>query len=303
MKFDKINESSTKRRESARESRIDRLIESADNVSEKTLPIDRVFEYTDENGNGQPYDIDERKVDALAVSIAESGQLEPVIVREYNGIYQLLAGHHRLAALRKNNAEEIAVKIVECSEWEAYRIVVESNIKHGSPKPSEISNILVKYKSHSSDEKVTNKMLAETFDMSERQIYRCLKMQQLTAEINNRIDEEFISTNSVDDLVTLTAEKQQILAEYFDFYEKALNVAACKKAVSFLSENSNADLDDLCEFMTSKKKKKKYKNEIFNKMMEDSELAQELGRHTEEELSELVEKLLSEHFKNTNTEE
>lgn len=233
MNFNAINESRSKRMETPREnrSRLDKILEKSEQAAEETLPLGSIEEYKDADGNTQPYDIDEAKVSALAASIAESGQLEALIVRKTEDEeYQLLAGHHRLAALKLNNAENAKVKIVDCSDWEAYRIVVESNIRHGSPKPSEIAKILIKYKENSAHEKVTNKMLAEMFDISERQTYRFLKLAKLSPELIEAIDMGLISTNSIDELTDLQSKQQRILARYVSINEKPMNVSLCKKA-------------------------------------------------------------------------
>lgn len=300
MNFNAINESRSKRMETPREnrSRLDKILEKSEQAAEETLPLGSIEEYKDTDGNTQPYDIDEAKVNALAASIAESGQLEPLIVRKIDDEkYQLLAGHHRLAALKLNNAENAKVKIVDCSDWEAYRIVVESNIRHGSPKPSEIAKILIKYKENSAHEKVTNKMLAEMFDISERQTYRFLKLAKLSPELIEAIDMGLISTNSIDELTDLQSKRQRILARYVSINEKPMNVSLCKKAITFLKSDLAADVESLAKFLEKKPPKKRYKNEVFNSFLsEKKDMAEKMNEHSEEELSELVIMLLEEYF-------
>lgn len=300
MNFNAINESRSKRMESPREnrSRLDKILEKSEQAAEETLPLGSIEEYKDADGNTQPYDIDEAKVSALAASIAESGQLEALIVRKTEDEeYQLLAGHHRLAALKLNKAENAKVKIVDCSDWEAYRIVVESNIRHGLPKPSEIAKILIKYKENSAHEKVTNKMLAEMFDISERQTYRFLKLAKLSPELIEAIDMGLISTNSIDELTDLQSKQQRILARYVSVNEKPMNVSLCKKAITFLKSDLAADVESLAKFLEKKPPKKRYKNEVFNSFLsEKKDLAEKMNEHSEEELSELVIMLLEEYF-------
>jgi ParB family chromosome partitioning protein len=298
MKFDAVNKTAEKRKEY--KSAAEYIIESADVVEEKkTLPTGILLDYVDENGDTQPYDIDMEKVEALAASMAESGQLEPIVVREWkDGKYQILAGHHRIRACRKCGFKTADVKIIECTDWEAYRIVVESNTHHGNPKPSQIAKVLISYKTHikESGEKVTNEMLARIFDISESEFYRYIKLAMLTDELVDDVDCGLLSTNSIKEVATLNSDSQAVLAEYIANLGKALNVAGCKKAVSFLSENTQATADELFDFMSAKPQKKKYKNELFNALTEDTEIAEKLNGRTEDELTELVTKLLKEHF-------
>jgi hypothetical protein len=118
----------------------------------------------------------------------------------------------------------------------------------------------------------------------------------LTDELVDDVDCGLLSTNSIKEVATLNSDSQAVLAEYIANLGKALNVAGCKKAVSFLSENTQATADELFDFMSAKPQKKKYKNELFNALTEDTEIAEKLNGRTEDELTELVTKLLKEHF-------
>lgn len=59
-----------------------------------------------------------RGVESLADSIALSGQLEPLIVYPYGtaGLYRVISGHRRLAALQMNKAESALCRVVEKPE-------------------------------------------------------------------------------------------------------------------------------------------------------------------------------------------
>lgn len=298
MRFDKINESYSKRKENPRESRAERIIAESNVIDERlTVPIGSVVDYTDEYGAEQPFDIDETKVNALAASMAENGQLEPLIVRGWKeGKYQILAGHHRIRACRKNKFNTVDIKVIECDDWKAFRIVVETNIRHGGPKPSEMSRIIVRYKQNAKEEKLTNKMLADIFDISDRQFYRYINMDKLIPELLKDIDDMMLSTNSVEELIKLSYDQQTVLAEYVDFCKKPLNVAACKKAVSFLLENKNAGFEQLNDFMSKKKVKKKFRNEIFNTLSLDNEISESISKYSENQLETLTTNLLKKYF-------
>ena len=57
-----------------------------------------------------------RDVEALADSIKLNGLLEPLIVYPYGsaaGLYRLISGHRRLAALQLNKAEAAPCRIVD----------------------------------------------------------------------------------------------------------------------------------------------------------------------------------------------
>ncbi|ADQ15442.1 ParB/RepB/Spo0J family partition protein [Halanaerobium hydrogeniformans] len=55
----------------------------------------------------------EEKIESLARSIAEVGQLQPVVVQKKNSHYLLIAGERRLRAIKKDGKEKIAAVILE----------------------------------------------------------------------------------------------------------------------------------------------------------------------------------------------
>src|SRR6056297_1607380 len=58
-------------------------------------------------------DFSEERIDSLAKSIAEVGQLQPVVVQKKADHYLLIAGERRLRAVKKDDKEKIAAVILE----------------------------------------------------------------------------------------------------------------------------------------------------------------------------------------------
>ncbi|MFW6273378.1 MAG: ParB/RepB/Spo0J family partition protein [Halanaerobium sp.] len=58
-------------------------------------------------------DFSEERIDSLAKSIAEVGQLQPVVVQKKDDHYLLIAGERRLRAVKKDDKEKIAAVILE----------------------------------------------------------------------------------------------------------------------------------------------------------------------------------------------
>ena len=55
----------------------------------------------------------EARIDSLAKSIAEVGQLQPIVVQKKDNYYLLIAGERRLRAVKKEEREKIAAVILE----------------------------------------------------------------------------------------------------------------------------------------------------------------------------------------------
>ncbi|MFP4198659.1 MAG: ParB/RepB/Spo0J family partition protein [Halanaerobium sp.] len=58
-------------------------------------------------------DFSEERIDSLAKSIAEVGQLQPIVVQKKDNHYLLIAGERRLRAVKKDGKEKIAAVIFE----------------------------------------------------------------------------------------------------------------------------------------------------------------------------------------------
>ena len=58
-------------------------------------------------------DFSEERIDSLAKSIAEVGQLQPIVVQKKDNHYLLIAGERRLRAVKKDEKEKIAAVIFE----------------------------------------------------------------------------------------------------------------------------------------------------------------------------------------------
>ena len=300
MNFDKIADSNKNRKsEKSRASEVQQLIEAADSGEKLMIPMSKINEYTDSKGGAQPFTIDDDKVEALAASIEENGLIEPIVVREMeNGEYQILAGHHRYRAARKCSFRDIECKIVNVSDWDAYRIVVESNVHHGKPKPTDMMRILSEYKAASEsdlcEDKLTNSMIAKAFDISERHLYRYLIMMKLNEHINALIDDESIAIGAVDDIKQLDTNQQKLFAEYVDEVGKTFNVSKCKKIVKIILSGVSS-MEEIDEALESGKKKKKFKTALYNDI-DNLQLKAKVNEHTEDELNELVTQLLARHF-------
>lgn len=87
--------------------------------------------------SAQPRPLQTADVDKLAASIAEIGLIQPVTVREVSGthnglvqrVFQIVAGHHRVAAARALGWTEIDAVVVQAdSQLEAELIEIDENL-------------------------------------------------------------------------------------------------------------------------------------------------------------------------------
>jgi len=76
-------------------------------------------------------------ISSLASSISKSGLLEPIIVRPLDTKFEIVAGHRRFEACRKNRYHEIPAIVKELTDKEAYAVSLEENLQRQTLDPLE----------------------------------------------------------------------------------------------------------------------------------------------------------------------
>ena len=107
-----------------------------DDIEEKTaagglrmLPIKKIRPFHD-----HPFHLYEGdRLEDMVASVREHGILNPVIVQEIDGGYEMLSGHNRMNAAKLVGLKEIpAIVKTDLSEEEAYVYVIETNLMQRS---------------------------------------------------------------------------------------------------------------------------------------------------------------------------
>lgn len=107
-----------------------------DDIEEKTaagglqmLPIKKIRPFHD-----HPFHLYEGdRLEDMVASVKEHGILNPVIVQEIDGGYEMLSGHNRINAAKLVGLKEIpAIVKTDLSEEEAYVYVIETNLMQRS---------------------------------------------------------------------------------------------------------------------------------------------------------------------------
>ncbi len=113
----------------------------------KDLPMEMLVPFTDKDGNLQPYNIQRSVVDSIKISYEDIGMLiQPIVVRPWNGKYQILAGHNRYTALTELGIKTAPCSIVTISDDEAMEHVILSNLaQRHTEEPSELARIFKYY--------------------------------------------------------------------------------------------------------------------------------------------------------------
>lgn len=124
------------------------------------------------------------EIQTLAVSIKESGLLQPVSVRQVNDRYQLIAGERRYRAHQLLNKSAIDAIIIPVSDEEMGVLALTENIDREDLYDYEIGKALRKIETLFPNKK----KLAESIGLNRQDMYRYFAYEDLPAEIIERLD-------------------------------------------------------------------------------------------------------------------
>ncbi|MFV0396095.1 MAG: nucleoid occlusion protein [Coprobacillaceae bacterium] len=91
----------------------------------KTIAIDKIVP----NVNQPRTVFDDEKIEELAASIKHNGLLQPIIVRKYNGEYQIIAGERRYRACRLAGIKDIPCLITKYDDQQVDTLAIIENIQ------------------------------------------------------------------------------------------------------------------------------------------------------------------------------
>ena len=122
----------------------------------------------------------EEAIAALADSIRQYGMLQPILVRPYQGTYQIVAGERRWRAARMLGLDEVPVIIKEISDGEAMEIALIENLQRENLTPMEEAN---GYRQLMEQYGMTQEAVAKTVGRSRSAVANALRLLQLPEEI------------------------------------------------------------------------------------------------------------------------
>jgi len=182
---------------------------------------------------GHPFTVkDDESMGELARSIEENGILNPIIVRKKEGgRYEIIAGHRRKRACLLLGMKEIPVIIRELSREEAVIEMVDSNFQREHILPSERAKAY-KMKMDSMKRKAgrprkenvsppgarlrTDEIIAREVGESRNQIQRYIRLNELTPELLEFVDEGKIGLRPAVEISFLTEDEQRDLVDFID---------------------------------------------------------------------------------------
>ncbi len=212
----------------------------------------------------------------MADSVKQYGVLVPGLVRpKPEGGYEMVAGHRRKKASELAGKEIMPCIVRELDNNQATIIMVDSNLQRESILPSEkafaykmkleamnrqgqrtdITSVQVEQKLKGTS---SREILAKQSGESGPQIFRYIRLTELTPSILDMVDEKQISFNPAVELSYLTEKEQQNLYDTMQSEDCTPSLSQAQR-MKKLSQDGRLNMDVIFSILTEEKPNQKEK--------------------------------------------
>ena len=204
---------------------------------------------------------DEDALLELAESIKQFGVLQPLIVQEKEGYYEIIAGERRWRAAKLANLKEVPVIIRNLSAQEIVEISLIENIQRENLNPIEEA---IAYKRLLTEFHLKQDEVAERVSKSRTAVTNSMRLLKLNKKVQQMVIDDMISTGHARALLGIDdIEKQYIVAQRI--FDEKLSVRETEKLVKKLQqektekapakkENTDEKLNVICHDLEEKMK-------------------------------------------------
>ncbi len=216
------------------------------------MSIDRIKP----NPNQPRKHIKEETLKELAESIKQKGIIQPIIVREKEGYYEIIAGERRWRAAQIAGLQEIPVVIRnDISELESLELALIENIQREDLNPIDLA---IAYNELIEKYNLTQEELAKILGKSRSAIANTLRLLKLPEEVKNHIINGKLSEGHGRVLLALENEEEMIrLAN--ECISKQLSVRELEEIIYFKSQEQNQE-----KIVSHETNQEKKNNDLMN---------------------------------------
>ena len=168
----------------------------------------------------------------LSESIKQFGMLQPLLVKEKDGYYEIIAGERRWRAAKMANLKEVPVIIRKLSDQEMVEISLIENIQRENLNPIEEA---IAYKRLLTEFKLKQDEIAERVSKSRTAVTNSMRLLKLNEKVQQMVIDDMISTGHARALLGIEdLEKQYVVAQ--KIFDEKLSVRETEKLVKKLQQ-------------------------------------------------------------------
>ncbi len=226
------------------------LIDEGTTNDDKGIMELKINEIEPNKGQPRKY-FDDDKLTQLAESIKQHGIVQPIIVKNEDGVYRIVAGERRWRAARIAGLTKVPVLLKELSNKQVMEIALIENIQREDLNPIEEAEAFEKL---IKEYNMTQDEVASVVGKSRSAIANTIRLLHLNNTIKEYLINGLLSSGHARALLSIDDEKiQEKVAE--EIKNNGLNVRDTEKLVK--------------KYLTNKKgKKEKSRSENFNAIEE-----------------------------------
>lgn len=232
------------------------------------LPLTDLHPFPD-----HPFQVrDDEEMRETIQSVKEYGVIVPAIVRpREEGGYEIVAGHRRKYACEQAGLDTMPVLIRNLDRDAATIIMVDSNLQRENILPSERAKAYkmkleaIKRQGARNDltsdqvgqkSKWSIEQVAEQVGESKSQVQRYIRLNELSPELLQMVDEKKIAFNPAYELSFLKPEEQQMLVTTMDYEQATPSLSQAQRMKKF-SQAGRLNEDSMLAIMSEEKKPEK----------------------------------------------
>ncbi|MDG2004954.1 MAG: ParB/RepB/Spo0J family partition protein [Novosphingobium sp.] len=167
---------------------------------------------------------DEAALEELAASITQRGVIQPVIVRESDGRYQLVAGERRWRAAQRAQLHQIPALIRDLSDRDVMALALIENLQREDLNPIEEARAFQRL---ADSERLTQAEIAKMVDKSRSHVANLQRLLSLPDEVIGMVEQGGLSMGHARALVG----SEDALAIARDVLKRRLSVREVEKRV------------------------------------------------------------------------
>ena len=233
------------------------------------LPLTDLYPFPD-----HPFQVrDDEEMRETIQSVKEYGVIVPAIVRpREEGGYEIVAGHRRKYSCEQAGLDTMPVLIRNLDRDAATIIMVDSNLQRENILPSERAKAYkmkleaIKRQGARNDltsdqvgqkSKWSIEQVAEQAGESKSQVQRYIRLNELSPELLQMVDEKKIAFNPAYELSFLKPEEQQMLVTTMDYEQATPSLSQAQRMKKF-SQAGRLNEDSMLAIMSEEKKPEKF---------------------------------------------
>jgi ParB family chromosome partitioning protein len=192
---------------------------------------------------------DEKKLQGLALSIKQSGVIQPILVRKMDDdYYEIIAGERRWRASQKAGLTQIPTIIKKYDNNEALEVALIENIQRNDLNPIEeaeaMKQLIQKYK-------MTQDQLSQKLGKERSSITNLLRLLSLAPKVKENVFQGMISLGQAKVLLSISEwGEQEKLAQ--QIIKKNMSVRELEKTVKKIKNKDSANIAEPSEALNLK---------------------------------------------------